>query len=54
MFGKVVPSTIDMYIEKWCSDLFYSTRFLNYEVNLSKFTLFEMVNIIVQETSQIR
>ena len=25
-----------MYLEKWCGDLFYWTRFLNYEVNLFK------------------
>ena len=40
-----------MYLDKWCSDLFYSTRFFNCEVSLFKFTLFEMVNLKVQEAS---
>ena len=45
---------LDLYLEKRCSDLSYCTQFLNYDVNLVKFTLFEMVNLIIQETSQIR
>ena len=36
--------TMVMYLEKWCSDLFYSTWFSNYEVNIFKFSLFKMVN----------
>ena len=46
--------SLDLYLEKWCSDLFYLTQFFNYEVNLVKFTLFDMVNLIIQEKSQIR
>ena len=41
-------------LDIWHSDLFYSTQFLNYEANLVKFALFKMVNLIIQETSQIR
>ena len=37
----------------WCSELFYFTWFFNYEVNFFKFKLFEMVNLILQETNRI-
>ena len=46
--------SLDLYLQKWFSDFFYLTQFLNYEVNLVKFTLFEIVNLIIHETSQIR
>ena len=46
--------SLDLYLSKWRSDFFYLTQFLNYEANLVKFTLFEMVNLIIHETSQMR
>ena len=50
--------SLDIYLEKWCSDLFYSTRLLNFEVShfheCEFLQLFEMVNLIIQELSQIK
>ena len=46
--------SLDLYLFKRCSDFFYLTQFLNYEVKLVKFTLFEVVNLIIHEPCQIR
>ena len=46
--------SLGMYLVNNCSDLFKFTQFLNYEIKYFKFTLFEMVNLIVQETNRIR
>ena len=39
--------SLDLYLEKWCSDLSYLTFFLNYEVNHIKKCEFDKVNLII-------
>ena len=39
--------SLDLYLEKWCSDFSYLTCFMNYEVNNFKKCEFDKVNLII-------